>query len=152
MDDIVNVLFDGGRKMSVPRYWRESRYRYRLVGTLCLSCGRRFYPPRKVCPICHRRNMREIKLPELGEVISYTIIHIPPKGYEKYSPYAVAIIKLEDGTKVIGQLTDVKLSEIKVGMKVEAVFRKVRENESSGIIEYGIKFRPLLTDSTMREK
>jgi len=131
--------------MSVPRYWRERVYRYRLVGTECLSCGRRYYPPRRVCPVCHSRNLVEVKLPERGVVVTYTIIRSPPRGYEKYAPYAIAVVELLDGTKVLAQLTDIDLSEVKIGMEVEAVFRKIREDGEEGIIEYGVKFRPRLT-------
>ncbi len=135
-------------EMSVPSYWRESKYRYRLIGSVCLSCGRRFYPPRKVCPVCHSHEMQEIKLPERGRIVSYTIIHYPPEGYEKCAPYAVAVIELSDGTRVLGQLTDVDISEVKTGMEVEAVFRRITEEGKDGIIEYGIKFRPVLRTSS----
>lgn len=134
--------------MSVPRYWREIKYHYRLIGSECPRCYRRFYPPKIVCPICGFKGLREVSLPRRGRVLSYTIIRVPPKGFEKYAPYPVAIIELEDGTRVIAQLTDVKsFDDIKIGMEVEAVFRKYREVGHEGIIEYGIKFRPLLKRS-----
>ncbi|HDI75001.1 MAG: transcriptional regulator [Thermoprotei archaeon] len=130
--------------MSVPRYWRERVTKYRLIGAQCTNCGKSFYPPRKVCPYCGSRDLKEVALPRKGKVISFTVIRVPPAGFELYSPYLIAIVELENGTRVLAQLTDVDLSEVKVGMPVEATFRKYLEHGPSGIIEYGIKFRPVI--------
>ncbi len=131
--------------MSVPRYWRGIKYHYRLIGSECLSCGKRYYPPRKVCPICHSRNLRDVKLPERGKVLTFTVIRVPPRGYEKYAPYVIAIVELIDGTRVLAQLTDIEPEEVNIGIEVEAVLRKICENGEEGIIQYGIKFRPVFT-------
>jgi len=130
--------------MSVPRYWRERKIKYRLIGGKCKTCNRSFYPPRKVCPYCSSREVEEILLPRKGKILSYTIINVPPKGFEKYSPYVIAIVELENGARVLAQLTDIDENEVKVGLDVEAVFRKYSEQSPVGIIEYGIKFRPVL--------
>ena len=128
---------------SVPRVWRELKYKYRLIGSKCLKCGAVVYPPRMVCPKCSSNRMAEEKLPETGKVLSYTVIRYAPRGFERQVPYVVALIELDNGTRLISQLTDVKPEDVKCGMRVEAVFRKLREQGPSGIIEYGIKFRPL---------
>lgn len=133
--------------MSVPIYWRNIRYRYRLIGTRCLKCGAVFYPPRRICPKCRNRKLEEIELPRKGKLITFTVVRSPPAGYERYAPYVLGVIELENGVKVIAQLTDVDINEVHTGMEVEAVFRKYRENSESGIIEYGIKFRPILKGS-----
>ncbi len=38
--------------MEVPRIWRLKAQRYRMVGNICPTCGRVFFPPRPVCPDC----------------------------------------------------------------------------------------------------
>ena len=63
-------------------------------------------------------------------------------GYEKVVPYVVALIELDDGSRVISQLVDVEVDKITHGMAVEFTFRKVTEDGSAGIIQYGYKFRP----------
>ena len=130
--------------MSVPRYWREIKYRYRLIGEMCANCGAVFFPRRAVCPRCGSREFEECKLSEKGSVVSWTTIRNPPKDYEKYAPYVVALIQLDDGVRILSQVVDVEPEEMKTGMRVEAAFRRVREDGSSGIIEYGCKFRPVI--------
>lgn len=67
-----------------------------------------------------------------------------PVGFEKYSPYYVALIELDDGVILLSQLVDVTSEDVITGMRVEAIFRRIKEDGSSGIIEYGYKFRPVI--------
>ncbi|MEM2127021.1 MAG: Zn-ribbon domain-containing OB-fold protein [Candidatus Bathyarchaeia archaeon] len=128
--------------MSVPRYWREIRYRYRLIGERCTRCGGLYYPRRAICPRCGSRELEEYQLSDRGRIVSWTVIRNPPKDYERFAPYVVALVELEDGVKILSQIVDVEPEEVKAGMRVEATFRKIREDGTSGIIEYGYKFRP----------
>ncbi len=124
--------------------WRYRVQRYRLIGSICNKCGRRYYPKRKICGVCGSRDLTDIELPRRGRLLTYTIIRVPPTKYKNYAPYAVGIIELSDGTKVLAQLTDVDLNEIKIGMELEATLRKLYEYGKEGQIIYGIKFRPPL--------
>lgn len=130
--------------MSVPRYWREIRSRYRLVGEICSNCGVKVFPRRSVCPRCGSKELGEYKLSDRGAVVSWTVIRNPPKEYEKYAPYVVALIELDDGVRILSQVVDVEPEEMKTRMKVEVAFRRVKENGDAGIIEYGYKFRPII--------
>ncbi len=96
-----------------------------------------------------------------GEVYSYTIVGRgnAPEGYEDYTPYVVAIIKLEEGPMITAQLTDVEKwiekeidgrtrlfreFDVEIGMPVEMVTRKLKSEGDRGILVYGYKFRPPL--------
>jgi len=79
-----------------------------------------------------------------GEIYSWTIVYDPPEGFEKYAPYAVALIKLDEGPLVTAMLTDVDSKDIFIGMRVESVTRELRQNGDAGLIVYGYKFRPVL--------
>jgi uncharacterized OB-fold protein len=128
---------------SVPRAWRERKIKYQLLGGKCKDCGKSFYPYRQICPACGSTNVELVKLPEKGIIEYFTIVRTPPTEFKEYAPYVLAIVKLEDGTRVLAQITDVEPNEVYEGMEVEAVLRKYREQGSNGIIEYGIKFRPV---------
>ena len=127
-----------------PRYRRETKYRNQFVGRRCKRCGKIFYTPRKRCE-CGSRDIEEIELPREGRIVTRTIVRNPPKGYEKYAPYAIAIIELDvDGQKVrvLGQLTDVDFDKIRTGMRVRATLRRIRAGRR-GLIEYGVKRVPV---------
>ena len=56
----------------------------------------------------------------------------------------VALLELDDGLRLLSQVVDVDPEEVQAGMRVEAVFRRVKEDGSAGIIHYGYKFRPVV--------
>ena len=129
--------------MSVPRYWREEKSRYRLMGEECTKCGAKHYPKTPVCT-CGGSEFKPYKLSEIGEVLSWTIIRNAPIGYERFTPYVVALIELEDGVRIISQVVDVDPESVKAGLKVEFTLRKVVEDGKAGLIQYGYKFRPVV--------
>ena len=129
--------------MSVPRYWRNEVPRYRLQGEECTQCGAKYFPARPVCT-CGSTEFKPYKLAERGEVVTWTVIGNAPIGFEKYVPYVVALIELEDGCKLLSQVVDIDPAEISSGLRVEVVFRKIKEDGTDGIIQYGYKFRPII--------
>ena len=129
---------------AVPHYWRGFKERYGLVGSVCEHCNKYFFPSRLICPECRRRGkMKEYKFSGKGKVYSFTVIRTPPTGFELYVPYIMAIVELEEGARVVSQLVDCKPDEVKIGMPVEVCFRKIREENKSGLVLYGFKFRPV---------
>ena len=129
--------------MSVPRYWRNEVPRYRLQGEECTQCGAKYFPARPVCK-CGSTEFKSYKLSERGEVVTWTVISNAPIGFEKYVPYVVALIELEDGCKLLSQVVDIDPDEVVSGLNVETVFRKIKEDGKEGIIQYGYKFRPII--------
>ena len=133
--------------MGVPRFWREIPYRYRLIGSHCEKCNESFFPPREICPTCRRAgDIKEMKLEEEGEIFSYTVIRTAPPKFDIQTPYAIALIKLNNGPLIMSQLTDCEMDELAIGKKVQMVFRKISEEGKQGIVHYGYKF--MLVSST----
>ncbi len=127
-------------KSSVPLFWRLKKSRYCLVGTRCTTCNSVFFPSRHFCPECRRKGrIEEFSFSGNGKIVSKTVIRIPPEGFEKYSPYTVAIIRLDEGTNITGQVVG-DVDSVKVGDRVRAVFRKTCENGRGGLIHYGLKW------------
>ncbi len=128
---------------AVPFHWRRFKDRYRLTGSKCEHCGKCFYPRRTICPNCRRSgNIRDIKFSGKGKVYSYTVIRVPSAEFKIYAPYIVAVVELEEGAKIISQIVECFPEDMKIGMPVEACFRRIRSESESGIILYGFKFRP----------
>ena len=77
-----------------------------------------------------------------GKVVSFTIIRVGPSGFENQIPYPVAVVAFSDSERIVGQIVDYDEDELKIGLPVEVVLRRVREPHREGVIPYGIKFRP----------
>ncbi len=82
-----------------------------------------------------------------GEVYTFSTMYNVPQGFEDQAPYTVAIIQLDEGPRVTAQLTDVNHDQVQVGMRVEMVTRRLKEEGPEGQIVYGYKFRPVLQRS-----
>jgi len=130
--------------MSPVRVWRERIPRYRLVGRECKKCGRRHYPPRPACPHCGSRELVGVELPRTGTVETYTVIYTVMDGFRDRAPLVIALVKLDDGTRVLAPITDAEPGKVKTGMRVEAVLRRIRRDGEHGVIAYGTAFRPAL--------
>jgi uncharacterized OB-fold protein len=130
--------------MSIPRNWRTRQQRYSLKAEVCEACGNTIFPPRDVCPHCAEQKQRWTNLSGRGEVYSYTTMYSAPLGFEEYTPYTMALVRLAEGPMITAQLTDVDAEAVFVGMPVEMVTRKLFQDGEEGQILYGYKFRPLL--------
>jgi uncharacterized protein len=131
--------------MEIPRHWRLKQQRYALVGEICPHCEVKIFPPRDVCPECGGEAKTEFAFSGQGEVYSYTIMKDAPAGFEANTPYTVALVKLQEGPVVTAQLTDMGDQQVEIGMPVEMVTRKIRQDgDERGVIVYGYKFRPAL--------
>lgn len=134
-------------KLSIPRFWRRRFDYYFIRITECLDCGKKSYPRRLICPYCKSRNVRTANSLGLGEVVSYTISYYRVEGSEENLPKVIALIRLDEGPVVIGEIVDVNQSELRQGLRVEAVLRRLKSEDPSGLIYYGLKFRSLITNS-----
>ncbi len=129
-------------KSSIPLSWRRIPERYRLQGSECTTCKKAFFPPRIICPTCRRKGvLQSKKFSGIGKIYSFTEINVPPEGFETQVPYVLAVIDLEEGSRILGQVVDVSLSEVRIGDKVESVFRAIQKDDPEGLIHYGFKFR-----------
>jgi len=134
--------------MSIARFWRETPRRYNLGGSKCTNCGQTYFPPRTVCPECthHRQSigkMVPLQLSGEGEVVSYTVVHEAAEGFEMQVPYVLALVRTVEGPILTGQVVDLEPPDVKIGLKVRATFRKLREEGKAGVIHYGYKFTPV---------
>lgn len=131
--------------MEVPRHWRLKQQRYALVGEVCPHCDYKIFPPRDVCPNCGEEAKTQYSFSGKGTVYSYTIMRDAPAGYEENIPYTVAVVALDEGPMVTAQLTDLGEQPVEIGMPVEMVTRKIRQDgDERGMLVYGYKFRPVM--------
>jgi len=129
--------------MEIARHWRLKQQRYSLVGEVCNHCENKIFPPRDICPHCGNEARQPFAFSGKGEVYSYTTIYEAPTGYDANAPYTVALVKLDEGPMVTAQLTDLEEAPVQIGMPVEMVTRKMRDDgDERGVIVYGYKFRP----------
>ena len=129
--------------MSTARVWRENPQRYRMEAAKCRQCGKIWFPPRLICAGCQGREFETVRLAETGQVETYTVIRVAPTGFDEETPYAVAIVKLDDGVRITCQVADCEPEEMKIGLKVRMEFRRVQADGKGGVLQYGYKAVPV---------
>lgn len=110
----------------------------RILANRCPGCGRRQLPPTPVCGRCHLPMGEQMEaLSTRGRVISYSFVVDPMYdagiGGMRPVPYTVASILLDDAEDVafFHKLQERNPSRVRVGMRVEAVFRPPDERRGS---------------------
>ncbi|MAI16113.1 MAG: hypothetical protein CMP94_01850 [Gammaproteobacteria bacterium] len=94
-----------------------------LEGHKCGNCGATFLGERDVCSKCGARDqMSTVTLPNTGKLYSYSIVYRSFPGIEV--PYISAIVDLDDGTAIKGNLINVEPDpeNIAFDMPVEVVY------------------------------
>ncbi len=76
----------------------------RLLGLRCAACNKVTIPPQAVCQWCASRDMKVEQLSGEGVLETFTIIRVPPEGFEEEAPYIVCLVSLNEGCRIIGRL------------------------------------------------
>lgn len=129
--------------MIVPRYTREIPQRNRLEAGRCTGCGYLAFPPRSVCPECGGGDFETIRLKPEGTVLSYTVQHVAADEWSVQTPFAIGIIETVEGARLTAQIVDCVPEDVKTGMKVYLMTRRLRTEGHEGVLMYGYKAVPL---------
>ncbi|WEL92982.1 OB-fold domain-containing protein, partial [Tsukamurella tyrosinosolvens] len=65
--------------------------------------------------------------PGTGTVFSF-VVHHHPKVPGKRLPFVVALVELDEGVRVLGELIDVDPAGVEIGMPVQSVFLRVDDD------------------------
>ena len=104
-------------------FW-EGVQREELVFQRCKGCGVWSHPPRPMCPKCRSVEKDWVPSAGKGKIHSWvTYQKAPHPGFK--APYAVVLVELEEGVRMVSNLVDVKPEEIVMGLPVEVVFDRV---------------------------
>jgi uncharacterized OB-fold protein/acyl dehydratase len=90
----------------------------------CAECGALRHPPGPMCPRCHATKRDHIVASGRGVVHSYVVHHHPPVPGLR-TPYAVVLVELEEGVRMVGGLLGCPPADAYVGMPVELEFQRM---------------------------
>ena len=115
-------------KLTFKEY-NENLKQGRLSGLKCSGCGELSAQPRLVCAKCGGRDLEAFELKGGGTIQTFTVNYVAAEGRESEAPYIVAIVELDEGPWVMGNISGLKPQEAnmdimgrKVLMEGSAVF------------------------------
>jgi len=104
-------------------FWEGTR-----VGELriqkCGSCGALRHPPGPSCPECHAFDRTHVVASGRGTVFSY-VVHRHPPVPGRELPILLALVDLEEGTRMLAELVDCDPEAVEVGLPVVSGFQEI---------------------------
>jgi len=120
----------------------------RLLGSRCAGCGTPYFPRSAVChhPECRESKIEEASFGPRGTLWSCAIQNYPPPAParydEPYAPYAVGMVDMPEGLRVLARISTDDPKGIEAGAEVELVLERLYLDESGNeVITW--KFRPI---------
>jgi uncharacterized OB-fold protein len=108
-------------------FWAGTR-----VGELriqrCAACGALRHPPGPLCPECGTASDGDyVRAAGTGEVYSYVVHHHPPVP-GKTLPIVIALVRLAEGVRMVGELRGAAPEEVRIGLPVRVEFDRVDDD------------------------
>lgn len=130
--DKPNLKYAWDNGVSIGRYLAELK-NGRIIGKKCNVCKRVLVPPRLFCEICWRPTDEWTFVEDTGTILTFVVSHVNwdasrvEKGKRYHTP---AVIELDGAGKdqgILHLIDDIEPYDIKIGMRVKAVWRAPEE-------------------------
>jgi uncharacterized OB-fold protein len=110
------------------RFLIELRDNKRIMGIRCPTCNRVYVPARSVCKDCFSQLNEWIEVSGKGTLLTYTVCHQPNRVQPTEPPLVYGIIQLDGADNgFVHMLGEVAPEQLRIGMRVQAVFKEKRE-------------------------
>jgi uncharacterized OB-fold protein len=93
----------------------------------CNACGALRHPPGPSCPECHALDRSYVVASGRGTVFSY-VVHRHPPVLGRELPIVLALVDLEEGTRLLAEVVDCDPEKIEVGMPVQVGFQRIDDD------------------------
>lgn len=89
----------------------------------CRACGTYRWPPGPMCPACQETETDWTEASGRGTVYSWVVVaHAVHPSLVDQVPYVVGLVELEEGIRVVANVTGCAPTEVTAGMPVELYF------------------------------
>jgi uncharacterized protein len=92
----------------------------------CETCDAFYFPPRPFCPRCLSDRVEWRPVSGRGALHTYLINHRPAPGFEDDAPYAIAVVQLEEGPRMMSNIVGVENTpeNLVLDMPLEVTFEE----------------------------
>ena len=108
-------------KLSAKPEFIEAAKAGNVLARKCTKCDELHLATVYFCSKCGSKEFEDSILKGTGKVVTYTIMTVPPAGFEDYTPYAWVVMELDDsGIRISGFLPNIeKPEELPIGTAVK---------------------------------
>ena len=129
-EQVALFIFSRVCKMSIEEQVIEHAKNGKLLTHKCTDCGYLHLSTAYFCRECGSKGFEDVLLDGVGQVATYTIITVAPAGFEKYTPYAFVVLKLDN--------SDLRISGFMAGIATPADLPVGTRAKITGFDERGI--------------
>jgi len=106
------------------------RDKKKILGVKCKKCDKVFVPPRQTCERCFENISNNwVELSDTGEIVNFTVVRYTAKHLPRKAPFVLALIKLDGADTPVTHIVEgIAPDDVKIGLKVKAVFAKETTN------------------------
>lgn len=97
----------------------------KLLLQRCSACEAWRHPPSPICPNCLGDAHRWVAASGRGTVYTFVVVREARRGWDKMVPYILAVVALEEGPRILTDLTNVAPADVAIGMPVEVMFEEL---------------------------
>ncbi|MFG2997547.1 OB-fold domain-containing protein [Streptomyces sp. NPDC048340] len=106
-------------------FWDGVR-EHKLLIQRCVDCETLRFPWLPGCNACASLRWDTVEASGSGTVFSYVVMHHPP--FPAFDPpYAVALVELAEGVRMVTNITGVPYDKVRIGLPVQLEFLRVDE-------------------------
>jgi uncharacterized OB-fold protein/acyl dehydratase len=103
------------------QFFFEGTKEGKLLIQRCSNCGTLRHPPRPACPNCRSFDWDTVRSSGRGTIYSYVVNHHPKVPAFDY-PLVVALVELEEGTRLVANVSGIDPTAVRIGTPVQARF------------------------------
>jgi len=110
-------------KLSAKPEFIEAAKTGNVLARKCIKCNELHLATVYFCSKCGSKEFEDSILKGTGKVVTYTIMTVPPAGFEDLAPYAWVVMELNDsGIRISGFLPNIqKPEDLQIGAVVKVV-------------------------------
>lgn len=119
-------------KLPLPAITEVSKVFYdgckdgKLLYQQCPDCSEVIFFPKSLCPKCMGKNLEWKQSTGRGKIFSYTVTYAyAPPEFMSETPYVLAIVKMDEGYKLMTNIIETDFDKLACELPVEVVFDPV---------------------------
>ena len=109
-------------KLSAKPEFIENAKAGNVLARKCTKCGELHLATVYFCKKCGNKDFDNAIIEGKGKIVTYTIMTVPPEGFEEFAPYAWVVMELNDasGVRISGFLPHIATpSDLPIGTMVK---------------------------------
>ena len=97
---VVLFIYSKVCKLSAKPEFIEQAKNGNVLARKCTNCEELHLATVYFCKKCGSKGFEDSVISGKGKIVTYTIMTVPPEGFEEFAPYAWAVMELDDDSRL----------------------------------------------------